>query len=376
MYFAQSEFDSRIQRVRAEMAERQLDLLILFGQETINWTSGFHTPAHFAYAAFGLPLEGEPFLIIRYLEEKAAQKTSWVRNYRTYWDHEDPVAATRDAVVERKLSGARIAVDKSSWYLTAERYERLCAMLPDATFLDEDHLIDGLRIKKSPAEVDYLRQASHIVEAGMRGAIAATRIGATERDIAAAMAYERLRAGSDLPVDGVLTTGERILEGHGPWTDRQVKLGDGLHYEFHGIKAHYWSRMLRSGTIGEPSARQRFVAETILRAQDAGLAKMRAGVVATEVDTAFREPMIEAGLKVRETYTNRMGYGLGLNFRPSPGEFFREFTPSSGFTLESGMVFHMIMAAEGLGFSDMVVVTDDGIDLLTDFPRELFLIEP
>lgn len=374
MNFPREEYDERIARVRAEMSRRGMDMLLLFGQEAINWTSGFYTPAHFAYAAFGLPLEGEPFLVIRYLEEKAARVTTWVEDIQTYWDHEDPIEATRRAVESRGLSNARIALDKQAWYLTADRYDRLKAALPSATLLDEERLIDLLRIRKSPLELDCMRASARIVEAALKGAIEATKEGVTERDVAAAMAFARLKAGSDLPVDGVLTTGERTLEGHGPWTDRVLRRSDALHYEFHGIKNHYWTRILRTGVLGEPTDDQWRTANTILAAQDIGLGMMKAGASAIAIDAAMRAPMLEAGLKQRHAYTNRLGYGLGLNFRPSPGEFIREFTPSCDFELEEGMVFHMIMAANGLGYSDTVVVTRDGIEFITKFPREFLVL--
>jgi len=374
MHFSKEEYAGRLALVRRRMDQQKLDLLLLFGQEAICWTSGFYTPAHFAYAAVGIPLDGEPFLVIRYLEEKAAQGSTWLSNYQTYWDHEDPVEMTAAAIRKRGLHRARIGLDKESWYLTADRYDRLKAAMPDATFESDGRMIDLLRIRKSPKEIEYLRAAARTVEAGLRAAIEATREGVTERDVAAAMAYARLKAGSDLPVDGVLTTGERVLEGHGPWTDRVIRAGDALHYEFHGIKNHYWARILRTGTLGVPTERQVFVARTILEAQNAGLARMKAGVQSTEIDAIFREPMIEAKLKVRETYTNRLGYGLGLNFRPSGAEFIREFTPRCDFVLEEGMVFHMIMAGEGLGFSDTIVVTRNGIDYITEFPREFLRV--
>jgi len=374
MYFPIDEYERRIAAVRAEMARRGLDLLLQFGQEAVCWTSGFYTPGYFAYAALGIPLSGEPFLVLRSMETPAASSTSWISDLHCYRDDEDPIALTRKVVEGRGFSRARIGVDKHSWYLTAERYEQLLAALPDTTIVHDQRLVDGLRVRKSPLEIATLRDAARIVEAGLQAAIDATHEGATEREIAAAMAYARLKAGSDLPVDGVLTTGERTLQSHGPWTDRKVRPGDQLYYEFHGIRNHYWARMLRSGVLGEPTKEQVRTAEVLLAAQQAGFDAIRPGVSAREIDALCRAPLIEAGLKDRATYTNRVGYALGLNFRPSPGEFFREFTPTADFTLEDGMVFHMIQSANGLGFSDTIAVTADGCDFITRYPRKLFAV--
>jgi Xaa-Pro dipeptidase len=373
MYFPAEEYEARLSQIRAAMAERKLDLLLQYGQEAVCWASGFYTPAYFAYAALGIPLEGKPFLVLRFMEVPAAETNAWETDLLSYNDDEDPILLTKRAVEGRALGGATIGLDKHSWYLTAERYEKLVAALPSATFHHDGHLIDNIRVKKSPREIEYLRQAARIVEAGLQAAVDATAEGATERDIAAAMAYARLRAGSDPPVDGVLTTGERTMQGHGPWTDRRLVRGDRLYYEFHGIRNHYWARMLRSGILGEPTEKQSRVARTIVEAQDAGLSAIRPGVPAATIDKLCREPLIAAGLKQQSLYTNRVGYALGLNFRPSPGEFIREFTPSADFILEEGMVFHMIQSAAGLGFSDTIAITADGFEFITKYPRKLFV---
>ncbi|MER8874288.1 aminopeptidase P family protein, partial [Mesorhizobium sp. M0814] len=66
------------------------------------------------------------------------------------------------------------------------------------------------------------------------------------------------------------------------------------------------------------------------------------------------------------------GYSLGLNYRPSAGEFIREFVPGVKWVLEPGMVFDMLMMAAGMGFSDMVLVTERGPERLTSMERKLF----
>lgn len=374
MYFPREEYDRRLAAVRASMAKQGLDLLLLFGQEAVCWISGFYTPAYFACTVLGVPSSGEPFLVLRYMETGAAEATSWLGNLSSYRDHEDPFEKVRKEVEARGLGRARIGVDKHSWYLTTERNEQLHAALPQARIVGDDKLVETLRIVKSPLEIETLRHSARIVEAGMQAAIDATQAGVSERDVAAAMAHARIRAGSDLPIDGVLATGERTQHSHGPWTDRKLQQGDQLFYEFHGIRNHYWARMLRCGILGEPTKDQIKVADIILAAQKAGFGAIRAGARSRDVDALCREPLIEAGLKDRKVYTNRVGYGLGLNFRPTPGEFFREFTPQADFILEEGMVFHMIQSAKGLGFSDTIVVTREGYDLITRFPRQLFTV--
>lgn len=80
--------------------------------------------------------------------------------------------------------------------------------------------------------------------------------------------------------------------------------------------------------------------------------------------------MLKAGL--RESYDNRVGYGLGLLFHPTNGELTYEFTPGADWILEAGMVFHMLLSAKSVAFSETVLVMDGGHEVLTDFERTLF----
>ncbi len=371
MDFPEEEYRRRLARVRAEMAAKKLDLLLCYSQESVCWLSGFYTHGHFAYTVLGVPQTGEPFLIIRGMEEHAADDTSRVRKRYIFNDHDEPTQYVAQAVQEHGFGRARIGVDKRSWYLTARRFEKLQEALPGADFTDDGKMIELLRSVKSSLEIGKMRGASAIVDETMRSAIAATKVGVSERRIAAVMACARIQAGSGLPIDGVLTTGERTLQGHGSWTDRIVQEGDPFYYEFHGIKDHYWARAIRSGVVGNPTPEQRHVADTLMRAQDAAIALIRPGAFARDVDRACREHLIASGLYERETFTRRTGYCMGMNFRPTPGEMNREFTASADFVIEEGMVFFMLVLAKGLGFGDTVLVKRDGVERLTRSPRFL-----
>ena len=375
MNFSHSEYASRLAALRLQMQRQQLDLVLYFGQEAANYFGGFYTHGHFANTMFAVPLSGEPFMVLRALEEAAGRSTSWLTELHLFQDHEDPFEIARQTLVSKGLASARIACDTHSWYLTVERYAALKTALPGATFVDEGGIADQLRTVKTLSEIDYLRSASATVDAAMQAAIAATGAGVGERTVAAAMAAARIEAGSDLPIDGVLTTGPRTLQGHGGWTDRVIQAGDPFLYEFHGIVNHYWARSLRSGVVGRANAQQLDIAAKVIQAQDAMIAKLVPGGSSREADAACREVMITSGLKDRAEYTRRLGYSLGINFRPSPGEMICGFTPTIDFEIRAGMTFMLLCSHEGIGIGDMVAVTENGPELLTRLPRKYYELE-
>ncbi|MDA9431821.1 M24 family metallopeptidase [Bradyrhizobium sp. CCBAU 51627] len=374
MDFDVAEYRERLRRTQEEMAKHDLPVLLLHQPENILYLTGFYTTGYFSYHALAVPGSGEPTLILRDMEIPAARSTSWVKSHTIYADAADPVPvwldAARRALDGFGLAGGRIGVDEHSWFLTVERWKMLQALLPKATLVREPRIVDQLRLIKSPREIDYLRQAARQVEVGIRAGIEAIAPGATERVVAGAVFNALVGAGSGLPLSGIIMSGNRTDQLHGDYSDRSLEQGDAVYFELQGIHQKYWARLMRTAVVGQPTDDQRRIAETIIRIQDEAIALMRPGTSAGVVDRACREPLLASGL--RETYTNRAGYSLGLNYRPSAGEFIREFVPGVEWVLETGMVFHMLMMAAGMGFSETVLVTDQGPERLTRMERKLF----
>src|SRR5699024_11502329 len=104
-------------------------------------------------------------------------------------------------------------------------------------------------------------------------------------------------------------------------------------------------------------------------AQDRGIAAMGPGVPAAHVAELCRRPVLEAGLA--QHYENRVGYGVGLQFHPTSGDFGLDIDHRSERVLEPGMVFHMLLFAAGASISETVAVTEDGHELLTSGSRAL-----
>ncbi|MEK9282345.1 MULTISPECIES: Xaa-Pro peptidase family protein [unclassified Bradyrhizobium] len=374
MDFPYAEYRARLQRTQEEMAKHNLPVLLLHQPENILYLTGFYTTGYFSYHALAVPSRGDPVLILRDMEVPAARSTSWVKCHTIYADAADPVPvwleAARRAVDGLGLAGGHVGVDEHSWFLTVERWKMLQAFLPKATLVREPRIVDHLRLIKSPREIDYLRSAARQVEVGMRAGIEAIGPGVTERVVAGAVFNALVSAGSGLPLSGIITSGNRTDLLHGDYSDRRLEQGDTVYFELQGIYQKYWARLMRTAVVGEPTGEQRRIAETIIRIQDEAIALMRPGTSADVVDRACRKPLLASGL--RETYTNRAGYSLGLNYRPSAGEFIREFVPGVEWVIEPGMVFHMLMMAAGMGFSETVLVTDQGPERLTGMERKLF----
>jgi Xaa-Pro dipeptidase len=350
------------------MSKVALNALLLHTPENICYLSGFHINGFFAYHALVVPAAGDPVLVVRDVEVPAAIETSWVPR-RSYVDTEEPVDTTVTVLESLDLAGAKVGVENNSWFLTIERFNRLRHTAPQVSFIKEPHIVELLRTIKSPLEIECIRKAASIVDTAMAAGVNAIVPGATERDLATAIATAQIRAGGEAPLVGIIMSGERTNQIHGSWTNRQLMRGDLIYYELGGIFQQYWARLMRTSVLGRPTAEQERIAEIVISAQDEGIKKMHPGIVAAEVDEACRGPILRA--KLRDSYHNRVGYSVGLIHTPSGGEFVREFMPGSKWILEAGMVFHMLLMARGIGFSETILVTEKGPEVLTKFERKL-----
>jgi Xaa-Pro dipeptidase len=227
-----------------------------------------------------------------------------------------------------------------------------------------------MRLVKSPAEIAYQRRAARAAEAGMQAAIDSAGVGVSEREMAADICAAMIRAGSDLPGPGVMSSGARAFHLHGGYSDRVLEAGEIVQIETTPNVRHYHARFMRPIRIAPARDEDHRIVEQLIAIQDAALAEIRPGVPARVPDAVYREGVLAAGL--RETYTNKTFYSVGLMLQPNGGEAL-EATPESEWVFEPGMTFHTYVLARGFGMSETIAINADGIERLTTFARRLFV---
>jgi Xaa-Pro dipeptidase len=372
--FSRDEYAERLRAVRAAMRARGIDVLVVDESEHLAYLAGWHASGT-RYHACLVPLDGDPVMALRQLDEGPFRERSWLRDAVLFTDTADPVGVVAEALVSRGFGSGRIGVEFDSHYLTVERYEALRATLPRASFVDFAGVLREIRLRKSPQEVAYLAAAARIADQAMREAIDAATAGAGERDVAIAAASAFLRLGADNGRTGPITAGPRSGFLHGSLGDHRLGPGDVVHLELVPSVRGYSARLMRAAVIGAPSPEVAAAARALIEIQDAQIAAMKPGVLAQDVDRICREGVLRAGL--RESYDNVTGYTLGyygsVYMPPRTSDFTRAFLPAAGWTLESGMVFHMYTAARGMAFSETVLVAESGPRRLTQLERALFV---
>ena len=370
--FAAAEFAARVERLRAPLGARGIDVALFDEIEAMTWLSGYGNSEN-RWRCVVIPVAGDPFFLIRALDAGPCRERTWIEEVVQYRDWDDPMPLLADLLQSRGLARARIGLDFGSYCMPAARLERLRTALPAAELVDVGALVTELRLIKSAAEIALLRRAAAIADEAMRRAAAACRRGHTQRDALGAAAATIIALGGDPGSPGPISACHQGDFLHGHLGEEPLAAGDVVHIEVTPRVAGYSARLMRCATVGAPSPSLVAAAETLRTLQDAQIAALRPGAIAGEVDAILREAVLSRGL--RTAFDNISGYTLGLYAHATPrtSDFTRTFHPGARWTVETGMVFHMYAAAQGASFSESVLVTDAGPERLTQLPRTLIV---
>lgn len=370
MLFPVDEHQARLARVRAEMMARDVDVFLVDETEALAYLTGFSISENM-YRACILPRDGEPVMVLRAVDAGPFAESSWLTQSVAFADWEDPVVVLATALRRLGFADRRLGIDENSYCMPLRRFRQLTAELPDATFVDLSSVMPKLRACKSPHEIEVLRRAASIGDLGMTAALETAAEGGSARDVTAAVYAVFMREGADAARAGIITAGIGNAFLHGGLTSAPLARGDILHMELLPYVGGYSARLMRPAVIGPQDHARARLAEALVAIQDRQFAAMRPGARAAEVDAIAREAMLAQNL--RADYLNITGYTLGCFplSTPHTSDFSRVFLPNSDWVLEEGMVFHMYVSADGIAFSETVLVTKAGHECLTRSARQI-----
>ena len=377
--FPRAEYDDRLRRTRAAMRAAGLDVLLVFHQEHMLYLAGYDQIGYWVYQVLVVPAAEAPMTaIVRKVDELAVRQGGLVDDVRVWLDDtaRDPAQQTADVLRERGLlDGRRIGLERKSHTLLPYYYDLLRDALGGAEPVDASDLITELRLVKSPREIEYMRQAGQVMDAGVRAAWDCLRPGVRECDVHAAVAHAMYAAGGEPPaVAPPMGAGPRTLtQTHGAATTRVVAAGDPFLLEVGGCVGRYHAVCMRTASLGAPPARMRDMYDAIREATDAGLAAVKPGVPTADVARRVHATMATRGYSRRGQH---VGYGIGLGYPPTWIDSLRiketdphVLQPGMTFLLHSGLVAPDATFYVALG--DPVLVTPTGAERLTTLDRDL-----
>lgn len=347
--------EGRVARLRARLADEGIDAFATVDPVSRRWLSGFTGSSGLLLVADRVTL----FTDGRYGEQARAELARAFSSAGVAVVS-DPVAAAAESVTGGRLA---LEADRITW-AEQGRFAEACR----ADLVAWTGVVDEMRAVKSPAEVARMAAAAAIATDALAEVLDEGVEGRTEREIAADLDAAMARRGADGPAyDTIVASGPNAARPHARPSGRRVGRGETLVVDVGAVVDGYRSDMTRTLVVGGPRGRIAEIVEAVDAARAAGVATVRAGVQAGEVDAACRGVLADAGLE--RYFVHGTGHGVGLEIHELP-RVRRGSTailrPGHVVTVEPGVY------VEGLGgvrIEDLVLVTDRGCRILTHHPR-------
>jgi Xaa-Pro aminopeptidase len=374
---------ARHARVRAALAHAGLDALVVFHLPNIRYLTGF--PGSTAIVVLD---QRELALITdgRYVTEVETHVAPGCPGLRLV--KVDPTYDATLAAFLRAFEGTRVGFESA--HVTVKRFDALTAALRDSPsrrpveLVPVERLVEAPRLVKDPAEIATFRQAGAMVSAVARDVLNGLRAGPREWEVAADIDDRIRRGGFERPAfDTIVASGPNGALPHARPGERRLQAGDLVVLDFGGVYDGYCVDLTRTVSVGPPGAEARRLYDAVAEAQEAAAAAVRPSGVVTDVDEAARGTLERLGFG--PAFTHATGHGLGLEIHEEPRVGPRRGdipgVPPAGRDerLEPGLVFTIEPGAYLPGFGgvrieDDVLVTETGVEWLTDVPRALRVV--
>ncbi|WP_408954663.1 M24 family metallopeptidase [Natroniella sp. ANB-PHB2] len=235
-------------------------------------------------------------------------------------------------------------------------------------------LVKEIRKVKDQTEVTKIKEAVQITEEAFFEIQQSLQPGVIERDIAAELEFLlRKKGASGKSFDFIVASGKRSALPHGVASEKEIEVGDLVTIDFGCLYKGYCSDMTRTVVVGDgPTKKQKEVYYTVLEAQQESLKGIKAGVKASDVDQVARDIITKASYG--DYFGHGLGHSVGLEIHEGP-----RLSPKDDTVLEPGMVLTVepgiyLPDWGGVRIEDIVVVTEDGCQVLNKFNKELIVV--
>ncbi|MDX1770042.1 MAG: Xaa-Pro peptidase family protein [Planococcaceae bacterium] len=362
---------SKINQISTYLKKHNIDAAFITTPDNVFYVSGFRSNPHERLLGVLVFQDAEPLMILPQMEVPDAKNAGWNFDVVGHQDTDQPWQLLKQAIENKKITPSQIAIEKS--HMTVERLEAIQELYPDVTFTRLDDQLNSMRVVKDANELAILREAAAYADYAIEVGVSEIAEGKTELEILTAIELALKKKGiSHMSFDTMVLSGPKTASPHGKPGDRKIQKGDLVLFDLGVIYKGYCSDITRTVAFGEPSTKQKEVYETVRKAEQAAVDAVKPGVKAMELDKIARDIITEAGYG--EFFTHRLGHGLGISVHEFPsvtGNNEMELIEGMVFTIEPGIYDPSIT---GVRIEDDVVVTKDGVEVLTKYPKELVIV--
>ena len=380
---SKEELQSRLLTFKTVLQERELDGAVIFRPTRIQYFINFLHLSTERPIALVIPVNGEPAVLVPKLEEEHLQlQAPWITKIQVYDEYpgeKHPMLHLVALVNTLGLGDKRLGIDNDG-FLDQNSYEGpgLSAIM-NCQLKNVGIDIDHMRVKKTPVEVELLRQSGNWASFTHTLLQQEIQIGKSEREIsriAEEKAYLKLdeafgKTGhfGAVGLHASFRSGTKTSMGHASMGSRLVEAGDNIVSYCQGIVSGYITELERTLFMDKPGEQKADLFKVVREAQKLALDMIKPGTECAAVDIKIRDFFEKNGKT--ELTTHHQGHGLGLEFHEAPFLDLGDHT-----VLEAGMVLSVepglyVRGVGGFRHSDTVLVTENGYEILTPYPSEI-----
>jgi Xaa-Pro aminopeptidase len=355
---------TNVERLQDALVERGIPAVVISNLPAIYWLTGFT-------GSFGLAVvtrDSGVFLTdSRYTIQAAEQcKDLPVDSFRSPQKVEEFLAGH-----VAQFGVTKLAFDRN--HVTVGTLEKWTAALSGVELQPTDDPIDDLRMIKSAEEVAKVRHCCGISDKALEMLLAKARPGISELELLWAFEDFLRQHSATSAFDPIIVSGLKTARPHGNPGEKILEKGDLITFDLGARVDGYNSDITRTVVLGPASDRQRKIYEQLLKAQCACVAAMKPGVNGKDVDGLARTILDEQDLA--RHFGHGLGHGLGALVHDTgrlSSTVDQNIAVGQIWTIEPGVY---IEGFGGMRIEDDIVITENGCDVLTAFPKHLIEID-
>ena len=364
------DFRARWERAVHLMRERGIDALFLMKPANLAYFTGDGRPC--ALALFTTSLDC--VVSVPTCDYRDVRAISAATDIRQFKNEEDMFHGFRDVIRELGLAEATIGLEKN--FFDAALFEVFKGhILPKAQVVAATPVLSRLRMIKEPAEINCMREAARVADAGMAAARKALRIGTREIDVAGEAEYAMRKAGAEGWASVTyVASGSRSAIAHGPASLKVIEDGDVVQVHVAPIASGYTVDLCRTLFVGNVASEAAKALETYLEAQEAGIAAARPGAPLPGIDDVMSGVLKKSGYG--DAFLRPVFHGVGMEHEeaPIPGGHAVIHGEAKVETVETGMALSIgncgiYRESFGVRAEDTIWVSDKGPVSLTHSPK-------
>ncbi len=352
-----------LERLRSRMALESIPAVLVSDIVNVGWLTGFSGSSGYAFVTQG---DARFVTDSRYTTQAEAE----VKNMPVVW-FASPKGLD-DFLSEQAAEMGITTLGIEASQITVATRDNWATKMAGIELVPLNNVVSPLRMVKSAEELEKIRHACGIADATFTHIQRMIQPGVSEYDLALDMEFFIRRQGAGLAFDFIVASGHRSALPHGRASDKILESGDFLTFDFGASYQGYNSDITRTVVVGEATDKHHEIYNQVLKCQLAALEMMKPGVAARDVDAKAREVLDEKGLA--QYFGHGLGHGLGRLVHDAG-----RLASSSTDVLEPGQVWTVepgvyLPGWGGVRIEDDVVVTQDGIEVLTKSTKELLVL--